>query len=228
MTPPGSSSASKSCARARLSGTSGCCLTPHAARPASAERASRSRTSSSVVWENSWYQRPTASNGSGVIARIGVVDLLLQLLAGFGGLCRDRHDNAGGLLRAQRLDGGVHGGAGGQTVIHEDHGPAANARRWTFPRYRRSRRACCCCSDAATASITCSGMRNPPTTCSLSTRTPPVATAPIASSSSPGLPACARQTRPGARRALGPLHTPRVRHRAGGPARARPGDWRKP
>src|SRR6267143_3769526 len=31
-------------------------------------RSSKPRTSSSVVWEKSWYQRPTAWNGSGVIA----------------------------------------------------------------------------------------------------------------------------------------------------------------
>src|SRR5258706_11330424 len=55
-----------------------------------------------------------------------VVDLRAQRLAGLGRRHGDGDDDAGRLLLAQRPDGGLHGGSGGQTVVDEDHGALAH------------------------------------------------------------------------------------------------------
>jgi hypothetical protein len=58
-----------------------------------------------------------------------IVDFSPQLLTGFGCCSWNGDDDAGGLLLPQRLDPGVHGRPGRQTIIHKNDRAAANIRR---------------------------------------------------------------------------------------------------
>src|SRR5262249_15248101 len=49
-----------------------------------------------------------------------------QIHAGFRGADGDGDDNASGRLPAQGLDGGTHGGAGGEAVVDKDDGAVAH------------------------------------------------------------------------------------------------------
>ena len=55
-----------------------------------------------------------------------IVDLCPHFLAGLRRCRRNCDDDAGRLQLSQGLDGGMHGGAGCQTVIHQNHGATAN------------------------------------------------------------------------------------------------------
>ena len=157
-------------------------------RPSSA-RASSSLTSSSSVWAKSSYHMPTARNGSGVKAQMTSSAIAWNSAqvdeAPIGTATTIR---AGSLL-SQGRHRGPHGRSGGQAVVDQDHGLAADVDRRAVVAVgrlasgqlpalaRRSRRAI---SSAWTFIAL--------TTSSFITTTSPEAIAPMASSSCPGAP----------------------------------------
>lgn len=111
-----------------------------------------------------------------------LVDLGRQFLTGRLGSRRNRHHDPCRSKRAQRLHRGTHARARRQTIVDKNHRLARQIRhRPTFPigARRNSSRP----SRSVTRWITSGAIPSPRTTSSLSTTTPPLAIAPIASSS---------------------------------------------
>ena len=92
-------------------------------------RASKSHTSSSLIWSKFSYQRPTARNGSGVIEADAGISDRLKLTAGGRGRRGNGHDDPRRLLPPQGPHRRAHGRARRQTVVDQDHDAPRNLQR---------------------------------------------------------------------------------------------------
>jgi len=169
---------------------------------AQAACASSRRTSASVVSEKSSYDAPTARNGSGVSAQTtSSAAAAISVHASADAVGTATTMRAGPSRRsavtAARIVAPVARPSSTRTMTLPRTSGAARS-----PRYRHSRRASSASSSRATASTASVGMPNASRIAVFSTRTPPLAMAPIASSRWKGTPSLrTRKTSSGARSA---------------------------
>src|SRR4051812_7058918 len=160
---------------------------PRAASALPVGRESSSRTSWSVVWAKSSYQSPTARNGSGVLAHT-----TSSASASMSAQTDGAATGTATMTRPARSCRNARTAARMVEPVARPSSTSTTARSRTriggrSPRNTRSRRSSSRCSRSVTRSI--SARSTPyPTTSGLRTRTPPLAIAPIASSSCPGKP----------------------------------------
>ena len=83
---------------------------------------SRSRTSSSVVWLKSQYDRPTAKNGDGVVAQTTSSTSAVSSWQVDCGAAGTATTILAGRCLAQGLDRRAHARTSGETVVDEDDG----------------------------------------------------------------------------------------------------------